>query len=129
MHFLNLKIPQLEQGAYAAASNEEIGIWVRLSAFCATQENGGKIRGCRDWNDRQWMVAAALSQADVVRESKLWKFDAAGNLLVLDYPVKQEAVQQAKRKGGKAGAQKRWGDVTRAVDRSPNGTPIGSPYA
>jgi len=111
MIWLNIEISQLHDEVLSGASPEELGIWLRLMAYCASQENGGTIMNCIGWTDRQWWVAAGISREELEGlKSRLWTWSGSqvGVLWVYGYPKDQEALMKAKREGGKKGARKRW---------------------
>lgn len=109
MNWLNVNVTKLRDDVFAGATPEELGIWLRLVAYCALMENGGGIIGCEPWTERQWQTTCGISKAEVDVKSRLWRFGGnEGVLWVYGYPKEQEAVLKAKRAGGKRGARKRW---------------------
>lgn len=124
MIWLNVKVAMLHDEVCASATPHELGIWFRLLAYCASQENGGTIMNCIGWTDRQWWVAAGISKAELDQtKSRLWTWSGVqtGVLWVYGYPKDQEAIVKAKREGGKRGARKRWKpkNVVKIQDKSP----------
>lgn len=109
MNWLNVNVTQLRDGMFGGADPTEIGIWLRLAAYCASQENGGVILGCVTWTERQWQTTCGLSLEEVQRPSRLWQWGVARELIsIYGYPKEQEAIMRAKRAGGKRGAKRRW---------------------
>lgn len=109
MQWLNVSVETLQRPDFTAAVPSEIGIWLRLACYCAHQENGGTIRDCRRWSDRQWLIAAGVTKGDVETPTKLWRHDKVGGVIVAFYPIEKEREVAAKRKAGKATARARWG--------------------
>ena len=56
MRYLNLDLGKLKGEKFAVSDLEEIGTWLLLSAYCATVENAGVIKGAKKWSDRQWIA-------------------------------------------------------------------------
>ncbi len=72
MEFLNLHSSALDSPEMAGADPAELGTWLMLARYCAGQENGGVIAGCREWRDRKWQTVVRVAQAMVMRgESEL----------------------------------------------------------
>lgn len=108
MTWLNINIPDLRKPAFTSCEPYELGVWLRLSCYCAGQENGGKIRDCRKWTDRQWLIACGVTADDVARQCALWSWSTTCLTIAL-YPVAKEREVAAKRAAGKATAKARWG--------------------
>lgn len=130
MNWFNVSVDILQRPEFTAAEPAEVGIWLRMACYCAAQENGGIIRDCRHWTDRQWLIAAGVTKADVDTETKLWRWNAAGGITVLNYPTEKEREVQLKRKAGKATAKRRWGKRLAAQNNSsPDSSARSSPNA
>ncbi len=41
------------------------GVWLSLHVYCGDQENGGVVRNCAAWTDRQWYAAIDASRAEL----------------------------------------------------------------
>ncbi|HXJ42849.1 MAG TPA: hypothetical protein VNH18_26445 [Bryobacteraceae bacterium] len=111
MNWLNTFLPQLRDDRFSGASTEELGVWLRLVAYCAAMENGGSIVGCGSWTEQQWPVAIGISKEAVQfqRERGLWEWNPPHtSIWVYGYPTEQETRMKAMRVGGKRGARKRW---------------------
>lgn len=105
MVYLNLHLPTLESEAFLHASREQIATWLLLMAYCAKQENGGVIKGAKQWAPATWFL---VIRADTPHESSTlwtWKGD---NLVVLHYPQKQEFIIQHRRAIAHNASKKRW---------------------
>lgn len=122
MHWLNVPVDILQRAEFSAAEPAEVGVWLRLAAYCAQQENGGVIRDCRLWTDRQWLVSAGVTAQDVKAQTRLWKWTVSGGLSVSNYPHQKEREVQIKRKAGKATANRRWANKS----KGPNGSSSNS---
>jgi hypothetical protein len=104
MEFLNLHSSALDSPEMAGADPAELGTWLMLARYCAGQENGGVIAGCRAWTDRKWQTVARVAQAMAMRETELWSWDG-DDLHVKHYPAEQEAAVKAKRERNRSAGQ------------------------
>lgn len=120
MNWLNVHTGILQRPEFTAAQPAEVGTWLKLACYCASQENGGLIADCRAWTDRQWLIAAGVTAADIAADSKLWRWSANNGLLIANYPQEKEREVQLKRRAGKATANRRWGKKLR-VNEGKNG--------
>lgn len=75
---------------FAGETPEDRDTWFALLLYCGMVENGGRIRECRTWSDRQWLQSARVHSDAVRNESRLWHWDG-NDLVVKFYPVEQEA--------------------------------------
>lgn len=114
MNYLNIFIPDMRKPEVTSCELSELGTWLRLSCYSAGQENGGTIKDCAKWTDRQWMIACGVSAEDVARKCSLWHWRSC-NLIVAMYPVEREREVAAKRAAGKATAKLRWPKVKTRV--------------
>ena len=104
MRWLNIEIANLRSPAFVGAEPVERATWLSLLAYCADQENGGRIAECRSWKDRQWQQTCGITQAEAEAESGLWKWH--GDQLVVEfYPFAKQAEVQAKRSSGSMGGK------------------------
>jgi hypothetical protein len=117
MRWLNIEIANLRSPAYVGAEPVERATWLSLLAYCSDQENGGVIKGCREWKDRQWQQTCGITQAEAQAESGLWKWQE-NELVVEFYPLSKEAEIQAKRSSGSAGG-KASGEARREAQLQP----------
>lgn len=104
MNYLNIHTDILRGVEFIGAEPVERATWIALLGWCATQENGGVIEGCKDWRDRQWQQLAGVTKDEVETISKLYGFDGE-NLVVNFYPVEAESAVKAKRESGKKGGR------------------------
>lgn len=105
MKYLNIEITTLRSPDYIGAEPVVRATWLNLLAYCADQENGGIIRGCRPWKDRQWQQVAGVTAEEVAAETMLWHW-AGEDLCVSHYPTEAEQKMQAMREGGKRGGKR-----------------------
>ena len=105
MHWLNIEIIRTQGPEYTSAESAQQLAWFHLLLYCAQQENGGVIRGAAEFTDRQWQRLMDVEGATLRTKCALWTWDAEGNLVVWEYPEKQEQAVQAKREGGRKGGR------------------------
>ncbi len=113
MNYVNTETAKLNSAPMNGATHEQLGVWVRLLAYCAAQENGGKIEGARDWTARQWITSTAVEMECVKAESPLWHFGARGVLVIVNYPLDQQNACQKQRESVRNANRKRWKDYRR----------------
>jgi hypothetical protein len=104
MNWLNLRTEIFRNPATSAVSNEELGVWLRVMAFCCEQENGGKISGAADWNTRQWMTSCGVTKEEVENCNALLTVKNK-SIEVFMYPVDKEHEVKTKREAGKRGGE------------------------
>jgi len=104
MNYLNIHTDILRGVEFIGADPIERATWLALLGWCATQENGGVIEGCKNWKSRQWQQLAGVTEEEVKTSSKLYGFEGE-NLVVKFYPVESEAAVKAKREKGKLGGR------------------------
>lgn len=138
MEWLNIHVSTLDSPAFVRATPTDRATWLCLLRYCAGQENGGRIEGAALWGDGTWQQVARVKLREIQRACELWRWD--GQALVMSlYPREKEQEVQAKRKGGKLGAEKRWagrggdssanGSSDRIANSSANGSAIAELYA
>jgi len=87
--WLNLNVSVLDSPEVVGAEPVERATWLFLLRFCVGQENGGRIKGCRNWKDRQWQQLVRITQAETQAKTKLWVWED-DDLLVSFYPSEKE---------------------------------------
>jgi hypothetical protein len=107
MKWLNLNLELLRDDRFIEAEPQDQATWLKLLAYCCTMENGGFIRDAHKWNDRRWLMSAAITKADYDRQSELWK-NEVGHVVVWGYPSTQEKEVKRMRGQSKKAAEKRW---------------------
>lgn len=105
MHWLNIEIIRTQGPEYTSAEPAQQLAWFHLLLYCAQQENGGVIHGAVEFTDRQWQRLMDVEGATLRTKCALWTWDDGGNLVVWEYPEKQEQAVQAKREGGRKGGR------------------------
>jgi hypothetical protein len=107
MEYINVHSTTLRSEAFSDASKAQRGVWLTLMAFCAAQENGGRIRNCRGWDDRKWIRQADVTLEEIQEPCALWSFkvndDDTQDLIVEFYPKDKEAMVRHNRRIGKVG--------------------------
>lgn len=126
MKYLNIHLPDLHSAKYIGSDPKERAAWLSVLGYCCEQENGGRIRGCRAWKDRQWQQTCGVTLKEVESASKLLVWDGQ-DLTVVFYPIDSERVVQAKRlggaRGGQASGQARAKDTPQDDASTPSSTP------
>lgn len=127
MQWFNLHLPLLKSDEFSEAEPWEIGVWLRLMAYCCEQENGGQILGCADWSAKKWLVTCGVDKDDLQKESQLWTWAVAnpGVLWVHQYPGSVEDRVRKARYCAKKGGLTR--TPARAAASAENGKKGGRP--
>ena len=101
MNWINLKISVMNSEQPKGATSAELGTWLRLACYCAQQENGGTIKGARNWNTRQWMGIIGVTEEEINACTPLWIWQAT-DLTIWNYPADhQERVERLRDIGGR----------------------------
>ena len=110
MNWLNLEIRMLRAPAYMGSNPTERATWLNVLAYCAQQENGGRIEDAALWKDRQWQQMCGVTRREVTRPSKLLTWDGQ-DLVVWAFPLQKQKEVQARRRvavrNGKHGGRPR----------------------
>ena len=104
MNYLNIHTDILRGVEFIGADPVERATWLALLGWCATQENSGTIKECKNWKSRQWQQLAGVTEDEVKTTSELYGFEGE-NLVVKFYPVESEAAVKSKREKGKLGGR------------------------
>lgn len=112
MKWLNIEVAMLRSPEYVGSEPVARATWLNLLAYCADQENGGVIKGCKGWKDRQWQQTCGITRDEAmlqgmlegVLEAMIWRW-VGDDLHVWGYPKTSEAALKAKRKGGAKGGK------------------------
>lgn len=117
----------LENEAFGCAETVDIGIWMRLMRYCCVQENSGRIRGAKEWDDRKWMHLCSLQKAEVARKSDLWAW-RGHELFVHHFPAKSLSTVRRLRRQSADANKSRWGNKApnREQESVPHGIPSGT---
>lgn len=106
MDYLNLHISILDSEEFSREDPVNRATWLCLQKYAISQENGGKISNCREWKSRTWQQIAKITRREVMRKSRLWRWDG-DDLIILYYPKRQEDAVKAKREAGRRGGRPR----------------------
>lgn len=124
MLWLNLEMSTLENEAFGCAENASLGTWLRLMRYCCVQENGGRIRGAKEWEARKCLHLLRLERGDLDQTSELWAWKGP-DLLVHFFPTEKLAQVKRLRGQSRGAAHSRW-EKERAK-RHPVTVPSGMP--
>lgn len=106
MNWFKVEIAQVNGPPFTEAEDDELGTWLRLYAYCAEQENGGRIAGAKRMSARAMMRALGVD-AETLQQSPetLWRWDG-DDLLIEGYNHAQEekcrSLRERAATGGKA---------------------------
>ena len=104
MNWMNIKTESLRSAEFSGCDNAALGVWLRVLSFCCEQENGGRLAGAVEWNDRTWMISAGVTKSEVESAKPLLYCDGA-DYFCAAYPTEKEALVAANRKAGKRGGK------------------------
>lgn len=107
MEWFNIHVSTLDSEEFKCAAPVEQATWLKLQRFCIGQENGGRLKEVKSWQDRTWIVAVGVKRAEVQRQSRLWKWEG-NDVVVRFYPIEKEREIRAKRQAGRDTVRKRW---------------------
>ena len=68
MNWINIETTTLDSEEFVGSEPINRATWLCLFRFCAGQENGGVIVGCKSWADRKWQQLARVTQPEVFAE-------------------------------------------------------------
>ena len=74
MNWINIRTDVIRKEEFMEATDEQLGVWVKLLLYCCERENSGLIAGSEKWTDVQWQRSCGLTEASVKAESPLWRF-------------------------------------------------------
>ena len=129
MEYINIKLETLGDIRFVGARPVMRATWLSLLAYCAKQENSGRIANCRSWGNDTWAQIAGLRKAEVHTPCGLWEWDG-DDVVVWGYPLHNQEVCQVRRRvgrgGGIASGASRRASKTEPIPE-PNGEPFASP--
>ena len=103
MEWLNIHRSTLASDAFLGCDPVQRATWLCLLAYCADQENGGKIEGAETWVDRKWQQVVRITKEEANAPCLLWSWKD-GTLIVWAYPIeKEQEVKRNRINGGKGG--------------------------
>jgi hypothetical protein len=125
MEWLNLHIARtLRSPEVIGSSPAERGTWLMVVAYCAEQENGGRLAGGATWKDRQWQQTCGVTLREIQAAKRLLSIES-GDIIVRHYPVDKQKIVQQNREIGRVGGRARTEDKSEAARR--NGASGGRP--
>lgn len=105
MHWLNIHTPVLRSPEFIGSDPVARATWLYVAAYSCDQENGGVIKGCREWKDRQWQQTCGVTLAEVEASDPLLKWEG-DDLVIFSYPIEKEKIVKDNRISGKKGGEK-----------------------
>lgn len=111
MEYINLHVSTIDSAEFKGASPEQQGTFLCALRYLCGQEDGDTLRACRTWTERRWQTVVGVDKKILLEDCGLWEWK--GDDLVLNfYPIDQERVTRAKRRGGRLGNRRRWSHST-----------------
>ena len=104
MDWLNIHRSTLAAEQFLGCEPTQRATWLCLLAYCADQENGGRIEGASEWGDRKWQQIVRITHSEAHDKCDLWRWED-GVLIVWAYPVEKEAEVRRNRENGKGGGR------------------------
>jgi hypothetical protein len=106
MNWINIKTSDLRAPEFIGSDPTSRGTWVAVLGYCYEQENGGLIKGCKTWKDRQWQQVCGVTREEIdgARSLMSWQDE---DLKVWGYPIEVENEIKVKREAGRKGGQAR----------------------
>lgn len=105
MNWLNIRLATLRRSEYIGSDPTSRATWLNIAAYCAEQENGGRISGSKTWKCRQWQQTCGVMLNEINGADKLLTWDGE-DLVVWNYSVEKEEEVKAKREAGKVGGNR-----------------------
>ena len=102
MEWLKLDLRTLRSPEYIGSEPTARATWLNLLAYCADEENGGRIVGCEEWKDRMWQQLAGVTHEEVRESSELFTWDGS-DLIIWNYPSNTENLVKTRREAGRRG--------------------------
>lgn len=104
MDWLNIHRSTLAAEQFLGCEPIQRATWLCLMAYCADQENGGRIEGASEWGDRKWQQVVRITRDEAHDTCPLWQW-IDGVLVVWSYPAEKEAEVRRNRVNGKTGGR------------------------
>jgi hypothetical protein len=106
MNWINIKTSDLRSPEFIGSDPTARGTWVAVLGYCYEQENGGRIKGCNAWKDRQWQQVCGVTREEIDGAKSLMNWEG-DDLQVWGYPADLEDEIKRKREAGRKGGQAR----------------------
>ena len=106
MNWLNIQTQILRSPEFIGSDPVARATWLYVFAYCAEQENGGRIEGAKVWKDRQWQQTCGVTLAEV-EASTLLLFWEGNDLVLHAYPMQKEYAVQRLREIGKISTERK----------------------
>lgn len=108
MNWLNLETKFIRAEEYVGREPIARATWLNVIVYCAEQENGGRIRNCEMWRDRQWQQTCGVTVEEINKATPLLHWDG-DDLVVWNYPADKEREvrdrREASARGGRSKTQ------------------------
>lgn len=101
MNWLNFETTILHSPQYIGCKPTARATWLNVMLWCATQENGGRIQGAREWGNRQWQQTCGVTLKEVDSAAPLLSWDG-NDLIAWSYPLEKEEEVRENRETGRA---------------------------
>jgi hypothetical protein len=106
MNWINIKTSDLRSPEFIGSDPTARGTWLAVLGYCYEQENGGRIKGCNAWKDRQWQQVCGVTREEIDGAKSLMNWEG-DDLQVWGYPADLENEIKVKREAGRKGGQAR----------------------
>ena len=104
MDWLNIHRSTLAAEQFLGCEPIQRATWLCLMAYCADQENGGRIDGASEWGDRKWQHVVRVTKSEVSEACPLWSWEGDA-VVVWAYPAEKEAEVRRNRENGCKGGR------------------------
>lgn len=102
----------IPRGFFRTEPGIELAVKPFLAAFyfssclhAAENLTGGRINGCKDWSDIQWLMAGIVGASHRNEETKLWSWEGA-DLILHAYDHEGDVKYMRQSEGGRSGGIK-----------------------
>lgn len=106
MNWINIQTSTLRSPQFIGSDPIARGTWLSVLGYCYEQENGGLIKDCATWKDRQWQQICGVTREEIDGASLLMQWREL-DLVVSFYPADTEDEIKRKREAGRKGGQAR----------------------
>lgn len=129
MQFVNIDSRVFYQPEFTDASLEQVGLWIKLYAYCSREENSGIITLAGSWSESHCQRLLGCSKANLMAPCPLWHIRGAGVLNLYHYNLQAEEFSRQRRRtarhAGQVGGQSQSGQKQAAAKK--NGRKGGAP--